>query len=103
MITMTKIAVEKFNELRRNAKNPENKMLRVSLLEIGWDGPKFRLTLDELKGEKNVNDKVIETSSVKVVYKSQIGNYLERVVIEYSEDWSNYGFIIGGSDVSYCW
>ena len=35
MIDMTKIAVGKFNELRRNAENPDDRMLRISLEGIG--------------------------------------------------------------------
>lgn len=99
MIDMTKIAVGKFNELRRNAENPDDRMLRISLEGIGWDGPKLKLTLEKLK---RVNDKVIETSGVKVVYALDIETYLGEVNIDYSDDWSNHGFIIGSTEESYC-
>lgn len=99
MVNLTKVAAEKFNEVRQKAENPENKMLRVSFGGYGWGGPKFKLTLDELK---NKNDKVVELKGVKIIYDIEFESYLEGTVIDYSNNWFNRGFTIGGSNTSSC-
>lgn len=100
MVNVTKEAAEKFNEIKQDAKNPENAMLRVSFGGYGWGGPKFRLTLDELKDE---NDIIVESQGIKVIYESDLKAYLNGAVINYSNNFYNRGFTIGGGSTSSCW
>lgn len=99
MVNVTKDAAEKFNELRKKAENPEKVMLRVSFGGYGWGGPKLQLTLDELKGK---NDIVVESQGIKVIYASDLEAHLNRTVIDYSNNWFNRGFTIGGGSTSSC-
>ena len=99
MINVTNKAAEKFNEVIKKVDNPENKMLRVSFEGFGWGGPNFELTLDELKGE---NDIIVETEGIKVIYDSEFKDYLNGVVINYSDNWFKRGFIISGESLSSC-
>ena len=99
MINLTKTAVEKFNEIRKKAKNPENTMLRVYFAGYGWGGPRLELTLEELKGD---NDIVIEAEDINVVYASEIEAYVDGIVIDYSNNWFNRGFTIRGGSTSSC-
>jgi Fe-S cluster assembly iron-binding protein IscA len=57
------------------------------------------LTLDE---SKNENDMVSESEGVKVVYDSELEDYLNGSVVNYSESWFNRGFTIGGGNLSSC-
>lgn len=99
MINVTNKAVEKFNEAIKKVDNPENKMLRVSFEGFGWGGPNFELTLDELKGE---NDIIVEAEGIKVIYDLEFKDYLQDIVISYSDNWFNRGFTISGGNLSSC-
>ena len=99
MITVSKQATEKFEEIRLKVKNPENSMIRVSFGGYGWGGPKLQLTLEELKNE---NDVVVESRGVKVVYTAKLEAYLRDSVIDYSNKWFDRGFSIKGSGTSSC-
>lgn len=74
-------------------------MLRVAFGGFGWGGFKFELTLDELMNETDV---VVEKENIKVVYDSQLADYLDSAVIDYSDSWFNRGFMITGGGVSHC-
>ena len=93
MISVTKKAAEKFNEVLKNVDNPENKVLRISIKGFGWCGPEFKLALDELKGE---NDIVLESEGVRVIYGSEFDRNLNEAVIDYSDNWYNPMFVISG-------
>lgn len=99
MITISKLAAEKFKEMALKAKNPEVTMLRVSFGGYGWGGPRLQLTLDELKNE---NDVVIESEGVTIVHDADLGVYLDNTIIDYSNGWLNRGFVIRGSRTSSC-
>ena len=99
MITVSKEAAEKFEEIRLKAKNPENTMIRVSFGGYGWGGPKLQLTLDELKNEVDV---VVESQGIKVLYEANLEAYLRDAVIDYSNSWFERGFVIKGSNTSSC-
>ena len=100
MINLTKEAADKFKEIRKKANNPEETMLRISFGGYGWGGPKFKLTLDELK--KN-NDIVTESRGIKIVYNSDFGIFVDGTIIDYSDEWYNRGFTIKGGGLSSCW
>lgn len=59
----------------------------------------MRLTLDELKGDK---DKTVESNGVQVVYNSGLEDYLGDLSIDYQETGMQRGFIIQGRDLSSC-
>lgn len=99
MINLTKEAAEKFNEIKQEANNPEKAMLRISFGGYGWGGPKFKLTLDELKRE---NDIIVESRGLKIIYSSELGDYLEGSIVDYTNNWYNKGFTIKGSGTSSC-
>lgn len=99
MINVTEAAAEKFNEVMQKAENPENLMLRVSFGGYGWGGPSFQLALDELKGK---DDTVIESQGIKVIYASNLEDYLKETVIDYSNSWFSRGFTIRGGSTSSC-
>ena len=99
MITVSKEAAEKFEQIRLKAKNPDNSMLRIAFGGYGWGGPKLQLTLDELKNEVDV---VVESRGIKVIYEADIQAYLSDAVIDYSNKWYERGFVIKGSGASYC-
>ena len=99
MINITDAAVEKFNEIRQKAKNPEKAMLRLYFGGFGWGGPSLQLTLDELKED---NDIVVEAEDINVIYASELQAYIEGIVIDYSNNWFNRGFTIRGGRTSSC-
>lgn len=96
-MSVTAKAAEKFIEVLKNDDNPENKMLRISLVRIGWCGPEFKLTLDELKGE---NDIVVESEGIKVIYDIKLNCYLDEAMIDYSDNWYGSIFVISGVKLS---
>ena len=99
MIRVTDKAVSKFKEVIQNAGEPANAMLRVGFGGFGWGGPRFELTLDESVNETDV---LIENGEIKVVYDSQLNEYLETAVIDYSDSWFSRGFRIIGGGISHC-
>lgn len=99
MIKVTERAAEKFKSTVLKQKNSEKSMLRVSFGGYGWGGPRLHLTLDELKNE---NDIVIEAQGIKVVYNSDIKEYVQNSIIDYSNSWFQRGFIIKGANTSSC-
>lgn len=99
MVNVTKAAVEEFNKMMQTAEYPKEKMLRIAFGGYGWGGPKFRLTLDELKDETDI---VEQSEGIKVVYAERFQQYLNGAVIDYSNNWFNRGFTIGGRGVSSC-
>ena len=99
MITVSKDAADKFEEIRLKTKNPGKTMLRVLFEGAGWGGPQLQLTLDELKNEDDV---VVESLGIKVVYEADIQSYLSTATIDYSNRWFQRGFVIKGSRLSSC-
>jgi len=92
MIMVSKEAIEKFEEIRLNTKNPQKAMLRVTFGGASWIGPRLQLTLDELKNEDDV---VVESQGIKVVYKTDIQEYLSGSIIDYSNSVRlNMGFLL---------
>jgi len=91
LIKVAKEAVEEFNKIKQNTKYSENVMLRISFGGTGWGGPRFGLTLDELK---NDDDVVEESEGIKVVYKSEFKGWLKGALIYYSNSWFSKGFAI---------
>jgi Fe-S cluster assembly iron-binding protein IscA len=57
------------------------------------------LTLDESINETDV---VMEKEKIKVVYDSQLDEYLKSAVIDYSDSWFGRGFMVKGGGVSHC-
>ena len=99
MITVSKEAAEKFEELILKAKNPDRTMLRVVFEGFGWGGPSLQLTLDELKNEEDV---IVESQGIKVIYKADLESYLSSSLIDYSNRWFERGFHISGARTSSC-
>lgn len=99
MIKVTKKAAEKFNEIRKRAKNPENAILRVVFAGYGWGGPKLQLTLDE---SKNNDDIIVKSEGINVVYSSDLKEYVDESTIDYSTGWFRRGFTILGGNASSC-
>lgn len=99
MINITDKAIKQFKEILKNGGNNENTVLRVAFGGFGWGGPKFELTLDELINETDV---IIEKEKIKVVYDSQLDEYLKNAVIDYSDSWFGRGFMIKGGGASHC-
>ncbi len=84
-ITITDSAHKKISTLLSENKN---KYLRIFIQGIGWGGPRFGLTLDEL----NENDKRTEISGIKLIYKDSDIPYLENCNIDYLNDAFQSGF-----------
>lgn len=99
MVKFTKQAVEKFNEMRKKTKNPENAMLRVVFAGYGWGGPRLQLTLDELK---NGDDVIIKSEGINVAYSPELEAYINGSTIDYSNSWFTRGFTIFGGNSSSC-
>jgi Fe-S cluster assembly iron-binding protein IscA len=74
-------------------------MLRIAFGGFGWGGPRLQLTLDELK---NQNDVVVESQGIKVVYNSDIEEYVSSSVVDYSNSWFERGFVIRGGRTPSC-
>ena len=90
-ISVTKEAKEEYNKIAGKARNSESTMLRIVLAGLGWGGPRFRLTLDELKNEDDI---VEELDGIKIVYKSNYERFLKGSVIKYSNSWFRKGLTI---------
>lgn len=99
MIRISKAAAEKFNEVVAKSNNPEKAMLRVIFGGYGWGGPRLDLTLDELKRD---NDVVVESEGIKIVYETELRQFLANSVIDYSNSWFQRGFVIKGGNTSSC-
>lgn len=99
MISVSKEAAQKFEEIKLKAKNPEKTMLRVAFGGFGWGGPSLQLTLDELT---NNEDTIVESQGIKVIYESDLEAYLNNSVIDYSNKWFERGFHIKGAMTSSC-
>ena len=89
-ITITDSAQKKIATLLNDN---ENKYLRISIQGIGWGGPRFGLTLDEL----NENDEQVEISGIKLLFKTGDAPYLERCSIDYLEDAFRGGFSVSAN------
>jgi Fe-S cluster assembly iron-binding protein IscA len=57
------------------------------------------LTLDESKKE---NDIIEESEGIKIVYNSDLEEFLKNSTIDYSDNWFQRGFIIRGGNTSCC-
>ncbi len=99
MITVTQTAADKITGILAGSDNAEKSMLRIQIEGYGWGGPKFKLTLDELKGQ---NDKVLDTNGIAIIYNKDIEEYLDNMVLDYEESSLNRGFTIKGSSSSCC-
>ena len=44
----------------------------------------------------------MEKEKIKVVYDSQLDEYLKSAVIDYSDSWFGRGFMVKGGGVSHC-
>ena len=96
---VTQPAADELKEVFAADDNQTNSMLRIQIEGYGWGGPKFRLTLDELKGE---NDKVIESNGLSVIYDKNIQDYLDNMILDYEETAYSRGFTIKGVPSSSC-
>lgn len=99
MIKVTEMAAEKIKENILKQKNPKKVMLRISFAGYGWGGPRLQLTLDELK---NQDDVVIESQGITVIYNSDIEEYVQDSIIDYSKNWFQRGLVIRGAKTSTC-
>ena len=99
MIRISEAAAKKLKETIAKQKNSQNTMLRIDFGGYGWGGPKLQLTLDELKDE---HDTVVESQGIPIVYNSGIDEYLQNVMVDYSNSWFERGFVIKGSGLSSC-
>lgn len=99
MIKVTEMAAEKIKQNISKQKNPEKVMLRISFGGYGWGGPRLQLTLDELK---NQDDVVIESQGITVIYNSDIEEYVQDSIIDYSKNWFQRGLVIRGAKTSTC-
>ncbi|MFU0825908.1 MAG: Iron-sulfur cluster insertion protein ErpA [Clostridium sp.] len=57
------------------------------------------MTLDESKKE---NDIIEESEGIKIVYNSDLEEFLKNSTIDYSDNWFQRGFIITGGNASCC-
>ncbi len=89
-ITITETAQKKITQL---LSDNENKFLRISIQGVGWGGPRFGLTLDEL----NDNDQHIEVSGIKLLFNKGDAPYLDHCNIDYLEDAFRGGFSVSAS------
>ena len=92
MVKITKEAAEKFNEVKEKAKNTESTMLRVYLGGAGCGSAKLKLTLVESKSKHDI---VVESNGVKIIYDSEIEEYVNGTIIDYACNELNQGFVIG--------
>lgn len=99
MIKVTEMAAEKIKQNISKQKNSEKVMLRISFGGYGWGGPRLQLTLDELK---NQDDVVIESQGITVIYNSDIEEYVQDSIIDYSKNWFQRGLVIRGAKTSTC-
>lgn len=99
MIKVTEMAAEKIKQNISKQKNPEKVMLRISFGGYGWGGPRLQLTLDELK---NQDDVVMESQGITVIYNSDIEEYVQDSIIDYSKNWFQRGLVIRGAKKSTC-
>lgn len=99
MIKVTEMAAEKIKQNISKQKNPEKVMLRISFGGYGWGGPRLQLTLDELK---NQDDVVIESQGITVIYNSDIEEYVQDSIVDYSKNWFQRGLVIRGAKTSTC-
>lgn len=99
MVKVTKMAVEKLNEIIANQKNPENIMVRIYFGGFGWGGPRLDLTLDESQDNSDI---VTEYDGIKIVYNADVKKYVRNSVIDYANSWFQRGFIIRGEGTSSC-
>jgi iron-sulfur cluster insertion protein len=82
MITVTKTAVAKIQDILIEESNPALK-LRVFVQGGGCSGMQYGFTLDETQNE---DDWDLEISGVKVLVDSMSGAYLQGAEIDYQED-----------------
>lgn len=99
MLSVSKEAAEKFNEIRLKSKNPEKTMLRIAFGGFGWGGPSLQLALDELK---NDDDIVVEALGIKIIYEADLEVYVKDSLIDYSDKRFERGFTLKGSMTSSC-
>ncbi len=99
VITITKKAIDKLKEDITKSENAEKIMLRIGFAGYGWGGPRFSLTLDELKKD---NDIVEEREGIKIVFEENLRQFLNDTTIDYSNNWFTKGFSIRGGGASKC-
>ena len=99
MISVNEVAAAKFKEIAAKKNNPDRQMLRISFGGYGWGGPQLNLTLDELK---QVDDKVVESNGIKVVYSKDIEESLNNITVDYLDKWYSRGFQLVGSSIGSC-
>lgn len=79
--------------------NVENKYLRIFIQGFGWAGPRFGITLDEVKDTNKDYSESVDKFNV-LVEKDLISQY-KNFKIDYSDSWMNKGFNVvpgaGGS------
>ena len=90
MITVTKNAVAKLQDIMAEESNPALK-LRVFVQGGGCSGMSYGFTLDE---EQNEDDWDLEVSGVKILVDSMSGGYLQGAEIDYKEDTYGASFSI---------
>jgi Fe-S cluster assembly iron-binding protein IscA len=57
------------------------------------------MTLDE---SRKSNDMVIESQGVKIVYETDLEDYVKDSVVDYSNGWFDKGFVLRGARTSTC-
>jgi iron-sulfur cluster insertion protein len=90
MITVSKSAVAKIQDILREENNPALK-LRVFVQGGGCSGMQYGFTLDE---EQNDDDWDLEIDGVKVLVDSMSGGYLQGAEVDYKEDTYGSSFTI---------
>jgi iron-sulfur cluster insertion protein len=90
MITVTKTAVAKLQDILAEESNPALK-LRVFVQGGGCSGMQYGFTLDE---EQHEDDWNLEIDGVNVLVDSMSGGYLQGAEIDYKEDQYGSSFSI---------
>ena len=98
MIKISDIAKNKVVELMTNdGYNPCKDFIRVGVKSGGCSGLSYDLNFDK---NKNVDDKVFEDNSIKIVVDKKSFLYLVGTTLEYSGGLNGSGFIFSNPNAS---
>jgi len=98
MIKISDIAKNKVVELMTNdGYNPFKDFIRVGVKSGGCSGLSYDLNFDK---NKNVDDKVFEDNSIKIVVDKKSFLYLVGTTLEYSGGLNGSGFIFSNPNAS---
>lgn len=70
--------------------NINNKALRIYVAGFGWGGPKFGLSLDEVKE----GDVVKESDGLKFVVDKDLDKEYKEVIVDFTKNWLGRQYIV---------